>query len=772
MKVKLKIKGKILLLILTASTLLYSISIGYILVRSRKIMIEDSIDNAKLVAENSAQKIQLFFERDLSLARTLAKGLSAFNKLDTTTWQQFFTSMYIPIVENNPHIYTLWDSWELYSYIPGYNKTYGRFCITVYRENDIIRNAMERRSLTGDPEVYAEFKKNNVEDIFEPYLDEVLKEDKRRLMTTVAAPIQQDGKYIGIIGVDITLEYLQKLLENIKPHEGSYAFLVSAKGVIAAHPDTSLIFKNLIDEYPDEVKTYKLLDIIKNEKETYYIHSKGDNEDYLTVFEPVKVGNSRSTWSLAYSVPMKVINDKANKSIIISFIVGFVGLLIMVLIVVFVSNSLTRPISLITKTLGRLSLGEINEDMALSLYTGDEIEEMANALNYSIRGLANKSHFATKIGQGDYTTQLELLSDNDELGKSLIEMQGSLVKAREEEKNRQEEERKRVWANDGIALFGDILHKSSDNQDNLLRELLKNFVKYLNANQGAIYLLNNDNEEEKYLEMVKAYAWDRQKSASGKILIGEGLVGACFHEEQTIFLTQVPDDYIKIGSGLGDANPTSIVIVPLKYEAGSLGVLELASFNVFTDYQIEFLEKVCQNVASTLSVVKINEQTRILLEKSQEQAEQMQSQEEEMRQNMEELLATQEEMARKEIEMESRMNAINGLVLMMEYDFNGIIISANSKLRSITGHSSEDLIGKHHSILFDNKDYASKESYKKFWETMHSGKSYEGLLKRKTSTNKIIAIKAFAHPVFDSNGLPSKVIEIGVEVNEFLNANK
>ena len=99
MKVKLKIKGKILLLILTASTLLYSISIGYILVRSRKIMIEDSIDNAKLVAENSAQKIQLFFERDLSLARTLAKGLSAFNKLDTTTWQQFFTSTYIPIVE-------------------------------------------------------------------------------------------------------------------------------------------------------------------------------------------------------------------------------------------------------------------------------------------------------------------------------------------------------------------------------------------------------------------------------------------------------------------------------------------------------------------------------------------------------------------------------------------------------------------------------------------------------------------------------------------------
>jgi PAS domain S-box-containing protein len=767
MKVKLKIKGKFLLLILTASALLYSVSIGYTLIQSRKIMIEDGIEHAKLVAENSAQKIELFFERDLSLARTLANGLSAFTELDSTTWQNFFMSMYIPIVESNPHIYTLWDSWEHYSYVPGYSKTYGRFCITVYREDGKIFTSMDRRSLTGDPDVYAEFKADNVEDIFEPYLDEVKKGDHRHLMTTVAAPIKQNGKYVGIIGVDLTLDYLQKLLEKVKPHEGSYAFLVSKKGVFAAHPDTSLIYKNLTDVFPDEVKKYKLLDIIKSGKSTHYVQSRGDNNDYLTVYMPVKVGSSKSTWSLGYSVPMKVIIDRANDSVIISLIVGIVGLLIMVLIVAFVSNNLTRPISLITKTLSRLSLGEISEDMILPFHTGDEIEIMANALSHSIKGLADKSEFATKIGQGDYSTQLELLSEKDELGKSLIEMQGSLIKAREEERSRQEEEQKRVWANDGIALFGDILHRNSNNQDNLLSELLKTFVKYLDANQGAIYLLNEDDEDEKYLEMVKAYAWDRQKLASDKILIGEGQVGACFHEEQTILLTQVPDDYIKIGSGLGDANPTSIVIVPLKYEAGVLGVLELASFNIFTDYQIEFLEKVCQNVASTLSVVKINEQTRILLEKSQEQAEQMQAQEEEMRQNMEELLATQEEMARKEFEMESKMSAISGLVLMMEYDFDGVIISANSKLCSSMGYSIEDFIGKHHSIIFDNNDYASQESYKAFWEMMRSGKSFEGILKRRTAAKDVVLVKAFAQPVFDGSGTPFKVIEIGVEVNEF-----
>ena len=257
---------------------MYSVSIGYILMQSRKIMVEDSIESAKLVAENSAQKIQLFFERDLSLARTLASGLSIFNELDTTIWQQFFMSMYVPIVENNPHIYTLWDSWEHYSYVPGYTKTYGRFCMTVYRENDKIYKKLDRRSLTGDPEVYAEFKADNVEDIFEPYLDEVLEGDYRHLMTTVAAPIQQNGKYVGIIGIDLTLKYLQKLLEEVKPHEGSYAFLISMKGIIAAHPDTSLIYKNLTDVYPTG-KKYKLLDIIKNGKETHYVQSREDSKD-------------------------------------------------------------------------------------------------------------------------------------------------------------------------------------------------------------------------------------------------------------------------------------------------------------------------------------------------------------------------------------------------------------------------------------------------------------------------------------------------------------
>jgi transcriptional regulator with GAF, ATPase, and Fis domain len=127
----------------------------------------------------------------------------------------------------------------------------------------------------------------------------------------------------------------------------------------------------------------------------------------------------------------------------------------------------------------------------------------------------------------------------------------------------------------------------------------------------------------------------------------------------------VPQDYVRITSGLGGENPKSCLLVPLRVNDAIYGVLELASFNLYADFEIELVEKLAETIASTISSVKINESTRVLLERTQQQAEEMKSQEEEMRQNMEELSATQEEMQRKEgeyiqriQELEERLGAV------------------------------------------------------------------------------------------------------------------
>lgn len=118
-------------------------------------------------------------------------------------------------------------------------------------------------------------------------------------------------------------------------------------------------------------------------------------------------------------------------------------------------------------------------------------------------------------------------------------------------------------------------------------------------------------------------------------------------------LTRIPDQYVSITSGLGEATPSALLIVPLTVNEQVMGILEIATFNSFQPHQIAFLENVGKIIASAVATVRMNARTKVLLEHSQEGTETLRSQEEEMRQNMEELQATQEEMQRKAQEYEA-----------------------------------------------------------------------------------------------------------------------
>jgi len=132
-------------------------------------------------------------------------------------------------------------------------------------------------------------------------------------------------------------------------------------------------------------------------------------------------------------------------------------------------------------------------------------------------------------------------------------------------------------------------------------------------------------------------------------------------EKQTIHLTEIPQNYIQITSGLGGSNPKSLLLVPMKMEKEVLGVIEIATFNEFEAHQIAFLEQASLSIASSLNMAETNKRTSELLEKTQQQAEEMAAQEEEMRQNMEELQATQEESSRRAEEFEMQFIELQDL---------------------------------------------------------------------------------------------------------------
>lgn len=237
-----------------------------------------------------------------------------------------------------------------------------------------------------------------------------------------------------------------------------------------------------------------------------------------------------------------------------------------------------------------------------------------------------------------------------ELEKSLLELE----KAKEGDRNRS-------WITEGIGQFGEMMRLHSEDDD-FYDRLISDIVKYISLNQAAIFLLNQPDGDEPFLKMEACYAYNRKKYLDKKILIGQGLTGQVVRDRDKIFLTDVPAEYMNIKSGLGEARPSCVLIVPLIINENIEGVLEMASFQMIEPYQIEFVERLAENIASIINSKRVNLRTRELLESSQKTTQELQRREEETRQNMEEMIATQESQRQKEKELQERINELEELL--------------------------------------------------------------------------------------------------------------
>jgi len=250
--------------------------------------------------------------------------------------------------------------------------------------------------------------------------------------------------------------------------------------------------------------------------------------------------------------------------------------------------------------------------------------------------------FAKKIAQNELDAFFEP-EKSDQMGQILKEMQDKLLEVAQENKERS-------WTAEGLARFADVLRRNMEDSDKLYDRIIEELVNYLKVNQAALFLVKKDAET--VLELVSFYAFEKKRLFNKTLQVGEGLVGQAFLEKQSAFLTDIPTDYIQITSGLGQAPPRNLVVIPFVLNQEVFAVLELASFQILENYQVNFLEKLGESIATTISISEANALTRTLLHKSQQNEEELKAQEEEMRQNLEELQSTQEAMQRKQNELE------------------------------------------------------------------------------------------------------------------------
>lgn len=373
--------------------------------------------------------------------------------------------------------------------------------------------------------------------------------------------------------------------------------------------------------------------------------------------------------------------------------------------------------------------------------------------------------FVEGLSAGKLDVKINSDDKDDELISSLVQLRKSLKQNQKEDAKRRDEEQQRTWVTRGVAEFGEILRRNNDNMQELSYNIIRYLVDYVNLTQAGFFLLHTGDEKgdngKKFFELTSFIAYDRRKYANKTIEWGEGLVGRCALEQRTIYMTELPENYVTVTSGLGEGDPSALILVPLKSNDVVYGVIEMAMLQPLLKHEIEFLEKTAESIAMTISTVKTNMQTQILLQETQQQAARMREQEEVSQQHLEEMRATQELNSRNEIEMKGVMAAIDHASISVTFATDGSLLNVNDNFLRTFGYKAEEIEGQNMSIFFFKEDQAELDS---ILETINRGETFNGRVRRRSKRGEEVWLLSTYTPVRDTEGDVLKVISLETNI--------
>ncbi len=309
----------------------------------------------------------------------------------------------------------------------------------------------------------------------------------------------------------------------------------------------------------------------------------------------------------------------------------------------------------------------------------DNVNQLAANLTTQVRAIAE---VATAVTKGDLTRsiQVEAQGEVEELKNNINEMIGNL---RETTLKNAEQD----WLKTNLAKFTRMLQGQKD----LLtvgRLILSELAPVVSAQHGVFYTMHQGATGPR-LRLLASYAFQERKGVNNEFRMGEGLVGQAALEKQRILLTNVPGDYIQIGSGLGQAAPLNIVVLPIVFEGEVKAVMELASFDRFNKTHLGFLEQLTESIGIVLNTIEANTRTEELLTQSQTLARELQSQQEELQQTNEELEEKAKLLASQNQEVERKNREVEQARLALEEKAEQLALTSKYKSEFLASMSHE-----------------------------------------------------------------------------------
>ncbi|HEY4027986.1 MAG TPA: response regulator, partial [Candidatus Dormibacteraeota bacterium] len=311
----------------------------------------------------------------------------------------------------------------------------------------------------------------------------------------------------------------------------------------------------------------------------------------------------------------------------------------------------------------------------------DNVNQLAATLTDQIRAIAD---VATAVTEGDLTRSIGMEASG-EVAVLKDNINAMIRNLRETTQRNMEQD----WLKTNLAHFTRLLQGQRD----LLtasRLILSELAPLVNAQHGVFYTMAAAADpEESVLRYQAGYAYRARKHLANVFRLGEGLVGQCALEKERILLHNVPGDYITISSGLGEAAPLSMVVLPIVFEGQVLAVIELASFERFSPIHLDFLDQLTESIAIVLNTIEATTRTEELLKQSQSMAGELQSQQEELRHTNEELEGKARLLAERNTEVERKNDEVEQARRSLEEKAEQLALTSKYKSEFLANMSHE-----------------------------------------------------------------------------------